>query len=101
VTNFKNILAAIAAFASLFSGLFWHLSAKAALDVSTATATGTASEALNAVRDLTTLSIHYNLWAAYGAAVAGIALAIALALEVNSKKQTCKCACNGNSPSAI
>ena len=98
MTTFKNILAAVAAFASLFSGLFWHLSAKAALDASTAT--GTAPEALEAVRDLTTLSIHNNLWAAYGAAVAGIALAIALALEVNSKKQICKCACNSNSPPA-
>lgn len=75
----RKILAAIAAFASLFSGLFWHLSAKAALEA--ARATGTSSEALQATHNLELLSLHQGLWAAYGAAVAGIALAVALFLD--------------------
>ena len=75
----RKVLAAIAALASLFSGLFWHLSAKAALDA--AQATGTSPEALQAIHNFNLLSLHNGLWAAYGAAVAGVALAIAVFLD--------------------
>jgi len=98
MTFLKNVLATIASFASLFSGLFWHLSAKAAAD--SATATGTTPAALQAARDLASLSIHQNIWAAYAASVAGVALAIALILDINTKPQTCNCKCASNSPAA-
>ena len=75
----RKILAAIAALASLFSGLYWHLSAKAALDA--AQATGTSPEALQAIHSLELLSLHNGLLAAYGAAVAGVALAVAVFLD--------------------
>lgn len=75
----RKILATIAAVASLFSGLFWHLSAKAALDA--AQATGSTPDALQAIHNLELLSLHQGLLAAYGAALAGVCLAIALFFE--------------------
>lgn len=75
----QNTLAVLAAFGSLCSGLFWHLSAVAqlkAIEFAAATPPAT-SEAINA---LTALSAQQNLWAASAAAISGVFLAIAVAL---------------------
>jgi len=70
---FRKLLGVIAAISSLASGLFWQLSADAQIKSAAATA--------EAAKQLATLSVHQNLWAAYGAAIAGLALAIALIFE--------------------
>lgn len=72
-TIFRKGLGVVAAISSLASGVLWHLSADAQLK--------STSAALDVAKNLATISAQENLWAAYAAAVAGLALAIALILE--------------------
>jgi len=78
--SLRKILAAAAGFGSLFSGLFWHVAAKAQLEAIQMMGDPAATAARGAA-DLEKLSAHANLWAAYGAGGAGIALALALFLD--------------------
>lgn len=78
-TVVRKILAAIAGIFALFSGVLWHLSAKAALGAFAITSTMPTAQ--KAVRDLQWLSMQENLWAAHAAAVAGVALAAALIFD--------------------
>lgn len=75
----RKSLAIIAGISALFSGVFWHVSAKSALAAFSITATTPAAQ--KAVRDLQYLSMQENLWAAYAAAIAGVALALALIFD--------------------
>jgi len=75
----KNILAVLAAFGSLFSGLFWHLSAVMQLKA-IAFAAATPPATSEAINTLTVVAAQQNLWAASAAAISGVFLAIAVAL---------------------
>ncbi|MCV2355409.1 hypothetical protein LNV09_14740 [Paucibacter sp. B2R-40] len=70
---FRKFLGVVAAISSLASGLLWHLSADAQIK--------STSAALDVAANLATLAAQQNLWAAYAAAVAGLALSIALIVE--------------------
>lgn len=74
----KKCLNIVAAFASLFSGLFWAGSAKAQMDILNLTGKNTVEIA----EKLNHFSQHENYWAACGASLAGIALFLALFVEV-------------------
>jgi hypothetical protein len=73
--SLRKTLGIFASFATLFSGMFWHISAKNQLDAMTAT------EEL--AKQLTYLSIQSNLWAAYCAVFAGLCLSFTLFFEVS------------------
>lgn len=75
----RKILATLAGFGSLASGLFWHLSAKAALDA--VQISGTTADAIKAIHNSQIISLNTGLWAAYAAVIAGIAVAGALFLD--------------------
>jgi hypothetical protein len=73
----KQSLNIIAACFSLISGLLWALSAHAQMGI--LDATGTNADEI--AKQLNYISQHENLWAAMGAAGAGIALFLALLFE--------------------
>lgn len=72
---FRYTCATTAAISSLLSGLFWKLSANAAVDA--LAITGHPVQ----LAKLTMISLAENQWAAYAATVAGVALAIGLLFE--------------------
>jgi len=66
----KKSFVAVAALASLWSGLMWHLAARSQLEAIAIPAPDTA----HAMQRLLDASAHFNLWAAWGAVAAGVAL---------------------------
>ena len=77
----RRMMSIIGGMASLSSGLFWLMSAKAASNG--AAITGTSKNARDAIHTLQTLALQANSRAAFAAAVAGFAVAVALLLETD------------------